>query len=81
MNRNCLFLATNDEGLLRAAALIELWQREYVEPVQAPPCPYHILAQQLMALILQERGIGSSQWLQWVESVPGFAEMKPEKSS
>lgn len=79
MNRNCLFLATSDEGLLRAAALIELWQREYVEPVQAPPCPYHILAQQLMALILQERGIGSSQWLQWVESVPGFAEMKPEK--
>nr|WP_197998734.1 DEAD/DEAH box helicase [Gimesia aquarii] len=79
MNRNCLFLATSDEGLLRAAALIELWQRDYVEPVQAPPCPYHILAQQLMALILQERGIGSSQWLQWVESVPGFAEMKPEQ--
>jgi ATP-dependent helicase Lhr and Lhr-like helicase len=79
MNRNCLFLATNDDGLLRAAALIELWRREYVEPVQAPPCPYHILAQQLMALILQERGIGKSQWFSWVESVPGFAEMNSEK--
>ena len=77
--RNCLFLATSDEGLLRAAALIELWQRGYVEPVQAPPCPYHILAQQLMALILQERGIGLSQWFQWVESVPGFADMTVER--
>lgn len=77
--RNCLFLATNDEGLLRGAALIELWQRGYVEPVQAPPCPYHILAQQLMALILQERGIGKSQWFSWIERVPGFAQMPPER--
>ena len=77
--RNCLFLATSDEGLLRAAALIELSQRGYVESVQAPPFPYHILAQQLMALILQERGIGKSQWFPWIESVPGFAEMTPER--
>jgi len=78
-NRNCLFLATSDEGLLRAAALIELWRKNYVEPVKAPPCPYHILAQQLMALILQERGIGQSQWFRWVESVPGFAELPPQR--
>lgn len=78
-NRNCLFLATSDEGLLRAAALIELWQRGYVEPVKAPPCPYHILAQQLMALILQEHGIGRSQWFPWVARVPGFAQMLPER--
>jgi len=77
--RNCLFLATNDEGLLRGAALTELWQRGYVEPVQAPPCPYHILAQQLMALILQERGVGKSQWFSWIERVPGFAQMPPER--
>lgn len=78
-NRNCLFLATSDEGLLRAAALIELWQTGYVEPVKAPPCPYHILAQQLMALILQEHGIGRSQWFSWVSRVPGFAKMLPER--
>jgi len=77
--RNCLFLATNDEGLLRGAALIELWQQGYVEPVQAPPCPYHILAQQLMALILQERGIGKSQWFSWIERVPGFALMASQR--
>lgn len=78
-NRNCLFLATSEEGLLRAAALIELWQRGYVEPVKAPPCPYHILAQQLMALILQERGIGKSQWFSWIARVPGFALMPLER--
>ncbi len=78
-NRNCLFLATSDEGLLRAAALIELWQRGYVEPVKAPPCPYHILAQQLMALILQEHGIGRSQWFPWVARVPGFAQMSADR--
>jgi ATP-dependent Lhr-like helicase len=79
MARNCLFLATKDEGLLRAAALIELWRREYVEPVQAPPCPYHILAQQLMALILQERGVGRSQWFSWVADVPAFSQMPEER--
>jgi len=78
-NRNCLFLGTSDEGLLRAAALIDLWESGYVEPVKAPPCPYHILCQQLMALILQEHGIGRSQWFSWISRVPGFAQMLPER--
>ncbi len=79
--RNCLFLATSDEGLLRAAALIELWKRGYVEPVQAPPFPYHILAQQLMALIIQQRGIGKSEWFEWIKAVPGFASMSVDRVS
>ncbi len=79
--RNCLFLATDDESLLRGAALIELWQSGYVESVKAPPCPYHILSQQLMALILQEKGIGRSQWYQWIKKVPAFAEMPEEAIS
>lgn len=72
---NCLFLATTDEGLLRAAALLDLWQEGFVEPVVAPPKPYHILAQQLMALVLQERGVGRSEWFDWVSTVPGFIGM------
>ncbi len=72
---NCLFLATTDEALLRAAALVRLWRRGYVEPVQAPPEPYHILAQQLMALCLQERGIGRSEWFGWLDAVPAFSQM------
>ena len=34
---NCLFLATTDEALLRAAALVELWRQGYVEPVVPRP--------------------------------------------
>lgn len=76
---NCLFLATSDEGLLRAAALLELWGQGYVEPVNAPPKPFHILAQQLMALILQERGIGRRTFMEWLTDVPAFASMPSEK--
>jgi ATP-dependent Lhr-like helicase len=79
--RNCLFLATSDDGLLRAAALIDLHRQGYVEPVIAPPRPYHILAQQLMALILQERGIGQSEWFPWIRGVPAFARMPVDSVS
>ena len=77
--RNCLFLATNDEGLLRGAAIIDLWKQGYVEPVDAPQQPFHILAQQLMALVLQEKGgIGRSQWFDWVRSVTAYSNMNPD---
>jgi ATP-dependent Lhr-like helicase len=72
---NCLWLATTDEGLLRAAGLLALWQDGFVEPVHPPEKPYHILAQQLMALMLQERGIGQSVWFRWVDAVPAFRRM------
>ena len=74
---NCLWLATTDEGLLRAAALLGLWQDGFVEPVNPPEKPYHILAQQLMALILQERGVGQSDWFRWIDAVPAFRKMDP----
>lgn len=74
---NCLWLATTDEGLLRAAALLGLWQDGFVEPVSPPEKPYHILAQQLMALILQERGVGQSEWFRWIDTVPAFRQMEP----
>jgi ATP-dependent Lhr-like helicase len=72
---NCLFLATSDESLLRAGALVDLWRNGYVEPVHAPPKPFHILAQQLLALVLQERGIGQKTWLEWIADVPAFSHM------
>jgi ATP-dependent Lhr-like helicase len=77
--RNCLFLATRDEALVQAAGLIDLWSEGYIEPIQPPPEPYHVLAQQLMALILQERGIGRHTWLEWIARVPAFAEMPPDR--
>jgi ATP-dependent Lhr-like helicase len=60
--RSCLFLATSPDGLLRASALVELWKQGYVEPVLPPPFPVHLLAQQQMALVLQQRGLGLGDW-------------------
>ncbi len=77
--RNCLFLATQDETLLQAAGLIDLWAEGYIEPIEPPAEPYHILAQQLMALTLQERGIGRRAWLEWIRGVPAFREMPVER--
>jgi len=76
--RNCLFLATKDETLVQAAGLIDLWAEMFVEPIQPPPLPLHVLSQQLMALALQERGIGRKDWLEWVRGVPGFAAIPAE---
>lgn len=77
--RNCLFLATKDETLIQAAGLIDLWAEGYVEPIEPPPLPLHVLAQQLMALTLQESGIGRSDWFKWVKGVQGFAAIPPEQ--
>lgn len=52
--RNCLLLATSDKAFLNAAGIIRLWGEGYVEPVRPPPSPFHLCAQQIMALILQE---------------------------
>ncbi|MBT2234458.1 DEAD/DEAH box helicase [Nonomuraea sp. NEAU-A123] len=60
--RNCLFLATRGETLLQAAGLLLLWGRGWVEPVTAPPEPRHLVAQQLLAVTLQQHRIGDQLW-------------------
>ena len=65
-DRNCLFLATTDDALLRAVALVELWRSGFVEPIEPPALPYHVLAQQLLALSLQEGGVGKRTWIEWI---------------
>ncbi|HEX5543371.1 MAG TPA: DEAD/DEAH box helicase [Micromonospora sp.] len=61
--RNCLFLTRDGEALTKAAALLLLWGRGFVEPVIAPPEPRHIVAQQLLALCLQEHRVGDRSWM------------------
>ncbi|MBA2949608.1 DEAD/DEAH box helicase [Streptomyces himalayensis] len=63
--RNCLFLAVDEGGLLAAAALLLQWSRGWVEPVVPPPEPRHIVAQQILALCLQEHRIGDRLWQEW----------------
>jgi ATP-dependent Lhr-like helicase len=80
LERNALFLATDDESFLRACAIIRLWQEGYVEPIDPPAIPYHVLAQQLLALTLQEGRIGRRLWQEWLGAVPAFASMSGEVS-
>jgi ATP-dependent Lhr-like helicase len=77
--RNCLFLATTEETLVQAAGLLDLWTEDYIEPITPPPEPWHILAQQLMALALQEHGIGRRDWLRWLSKVPAFARLSTDR--
>ncbi|GAA2591883.1 DEAD/DEAH box helicase [Dactylosporangium fulvum] len=70
--RNCLFLTTRGESLLSAAALLHLWGSHWVEPITAPAEPRHIVAQQILALCLQEGRIGDQTWPQWWNGLDPF---------
>lgn len=77
-SRNCLFLATKEDAFLRALALLTLWQKGFVEPIQPPERPMHIYAQQTMALALQEQGVIAQEIDQWVGKMPGFSAIGAE---
>jgi ATP-dependent helicase Lhr and Lhr-like helicase len=75
--RNCLFLALREEQLLLTAGLLLAWFRGFVEPVAAPPEPRHIVAQQLLALCLQEGRVGMRTWQEWLPLPALSAGAKP----
>ncbi|WP_406734982.1 DEAD/DEAH box helicase [Streptomyces sp. NBC_01108] len=70
--RNCLFLATTKDSLLQAAALLLLWGKGWVEPVIPPTEPRHLVAQQLLAITLQEQRIGDRLWPEQWNGLPPF---------
>ena len=70
--RNCLFLALDEPGLLQAAGLLTLWGQGWVEPITPPPEPRHIVAQQLLALCLQEHRVGDHLWPAAWNGLPPF---------
>ncbi|HCZ16459.1 MAG TPA: ATP-dependent helicase, partial [Candidatus Accumulibacter sp.] len=55
--RNYLFLTTTDEAFLLACAITTLWRERYVEHIKPPPLPWHMVAQQMMALVLESPGL------------------------
>jgi ATP-dependent Lhr-like helicase len=75
VGRNTLFLGTDNESFVRACAITRLWRDGYVEPLAPPALPYHVFAQQLLALVLQEGRIGRRLWPEWIGSMPAFAAM------
>jgi ATP-dependent helicase Lhr and Lhr-like helicase len=70
--RNCLFLCLDDEGLLLAAGMLKRWSDGWVEPIDPPAHPRHIVAQQLMALCLQEHRITARARRDWWGELPLF---------
>ncbi|MFB6351355.1 MAG: ATP-dependent helicase, partial [Bradymonadaceae bacterium] len=60
---NMLFLATSESGLLRAASLIDLWKRHFVEAATPPDAPLQVLAQQMLAQVLEDPGLSPRQLL------------------
>ncbi|MEV2278795.1 DEAD/DEAH box helicase [Nocardiopsis sp. NPDC049922] len=75
--RNCLFLAVDKAGLLDAAGLLHLWGQHWVEPVVPTPEPRHIVAQQLLALCLQEPEVGARLWPEWWGDLEPFHQGEP----
>ncbi|OOC54276.1 MULTISPECIES: DEAD/DEAH box helicase [Nocardiopsis] len=75
--RNCLFLAVDKAGLLDAAGLLHLWGQHWVEPVVPTPEPRHIVAQQLLALCLQEPEVGERLWPEWWGDLEPFHQGAP----
>ncbi|MFV2009372.1 MULTISPECIES: DEAD/DEAH box helicase [unclassified Micromonospora] len=72
--RNCLFLARDGDALIEAAALLTLWGRGWVEPVVPPPEPRHIVAQQILALSLQQGQVGDQECIGWWNGLAPFDE-------
>lgn len=65
-SRNMMFLATDDEEFLRAAALLMLLGEGFVEPVVAPPEPRHVAAQQFLGVSLQKGRISVAEESEWM---------------
>ncbi len=63
---NALVLATDDDALMRSCAVLLRWAEGYIEPVAPPPTPFHLVAQQILALSLQESGVGRRLWTEWL---------------
>lgn len=69
-NRNCLFIATDDEELLPTLGMLTAWSEGYVEPVIPPPAPRHLAAQQILAAALHTGAIPTHNWHDRWSSTP-----------
>ncbi len=62
---NTLFLTTREDAFLQTLGLLKAWEDGFVEPLEPPPLPLHLIVQQLLALVLQEGGVGRHTWPAW----------------
>lgn len=76
---NCTFLATKDERLLHAAALVRMYRRGFVEAVRPSRRASHVLAHQIMSLAVQSGGVGRADWWGWIEGAAPFEDLSLEE--
>jgi ATP-dependent Lhr-like helicase len=75
---NCAFFCLSSESLLQSVALLRLAESGWVEDVAPAAHAMHVLAHQVMALILQEGGISRHLLKPWVESAYPFSSIRTE---
>lgn len=73
---NCTFFCLSPEALLQSVALLRLAEAGWVEDVQPAAHAMHVLAHQVMALILQEGGISRHKLMPWVEAAYPFSSIR-----
>lgn len=73
--RNCLFLATTDQGFLLSLGVLQKWQEAWVEAASPPPEPWGVVAQQALAMVLEQGLVPRHALLQRLQRV--FPECEP----
>jgi ATP-dependent Lhr-like helicase len=76
---NCTFFCLSSESLLQSVALLRLAESGWVEDVRPAAHAMHVLAHQVMALILQEGGVSRHSLMPWVEAAYPFSSIRPER--
>lgn len=76
---NCTFFCLSPESLLQSVALLRLAQAGWVEDVRPAAHAMHVLAHQVMALVLQEGGISRHRLLPWVHAAYPFSTVADER--
>jgi ATP-dependent Lhr-like helicase len=72
----CTFFCLTPESMLQAVALVRLAESGWVEDVRPAAQAMHVLAHQVMALVLQEGGISRHRVLPWIESAYPFTRIR-----
>ena len=78
---NCTFLATTENAVLGAAAILQLFRAGFVEPVRPSRAAFHVLAHQIMALSVQQGGLVRQDLRSWIEGATSFANITSDQQA
>jgi len=74
--RNCLFLTTTDQALLLALGVVEKWSQHWVEDSHAPAEPWNVVAQQALAMTLEQGQMPAKELLRMLaKAFPELAQV------